>query len=100
MMPADVEFAIRIALGAQPSRVIAMALRETILLVTAGLTLGAGLACAASRMINSRLYGVAPQDPTTLMLATGLLLFVALSAAYLPAQRASRRDPMAALRQE
>jgi putative ABC transport system permease protein len=94
------EFAIRIALGAQPSRVIAMVLRETILLVTAGLTLGAGLAYAASRMINSRLYGVAPRDPTTLMLATGLLLFVALSAAYLPAHRASRLDPMAALRQE
>jgi ABC-type lipoprotein release transport system permease subunit len=51
-------------------------------------------------LIDSRLYGVAPQDPLTLALATGLLLLVALSAAYLPARRASRLDPMAALRQE
>jgi putative ABC transport system permease protein len=48
---------------------------------------------------NSRLYGVAPQDPLTFVLATGLLLLVTLSAAYLPAVRASRVDPMTALRQ-
>jgi predicted permease len=94
------EIAVRIALGAQRSRVIAMILGETIGLVIAGLALGAGLAYAASRLIGSRLYGVAPQDPLTLALAIGLLLTVALSAAYLPARRASRLDPMAALRQE
>jgi len=93
------EIAIRIALGAQPGRVISMILRETIGLVSAGLALGGGLAYAASRLIDSRLYGVAPQDPLTLALATGLLLVVALSAAYVPAQRASRVDPMVALRQ-
>ena len=80
------EIAIRIALGAQPGRVIAMILRETIGLVVVGLALGAGLAYAASRLIDSRLYGVAPQDPLTLALATGLLLLVALAAAYVPAQ--------------
>jgi predicted permease len=94
------EIAMRIALGAQPGRVIAMILRETIGLVIAGLVAGAGLAYAASRLITSQLYGIAPQDPLTLVLATGLLLLVALSAAYLPARRASRLDPMAALRQE
>jgi predicted permease len=94
------EIAIRIALGAQRGRVISMILRETLGLVSAGLVLGGGLAYAASRLIDSRLYGVAPQDPLTLALATGLLLAVALSAAYLPARRASRLDPMAALRQE
>jgi len=77
-----------------------MILRETMGLVVAGLALGAGLAYAASRLIHSSLYGVAPQDPLTLALATGLLLAVALSAAYLPARRASRLDPMAALRRE
>ena len=94
------EIAIRIALGAQSGRVIAMILRETIGFVSAGLALGGGLAYAASRLIDSRLYGVAPQDPLTLALATGLLLLGALSAAYLPAQRASRLDPIAALRQQ
>ena len=94
------EIAIRIALGAQAGRVISMILGETVGLVSAGLLLGGGLAYAVSRLIGSRLYGVAPQDPLTLALATGLLLVVALSAAYLPAQRASRLDPMAALRQQ
>jgi predicted permease len=94
------EIAIRIALGAQPGRVISMILRETIGIVGVGLALGAGLAYAASRLITSQLYGVAPQDPLTLGLATALLLFAALSAAYLPARRASKLDPMAALHQE
>jgi len=93
------EIAMRIALGAQPGRVISMILRETIGLLVAGLAVGGALAYAASRVIDARLYGVAPQDPLTLALATGLLLVVALSAAYVPARRASRVDPMAALRQ-
>ena len=92
------EIALRIALGAQPSRVIAMILRETAGVVIAGLVAGAALAYLASRLIGSRLYGVAPQDPLTLMLAAGLLLVVAIGAAYLPAQKASRLDPMTALR--
>jgi putative ABC transport system permease protein len=66
--------------------------------VLAGLALGAGLAYAVSRLVNSRLYGVAPQDPLTLIVATALLLLVALSAAYLPARRASKLDPMLVLR--
>jgi predicted permease len=94
------EIAVRIALGAQPGRVIAMILRETMGLVIAGLALGGGLAYAASRGIASQLYGVDPQDPLTAALATGLLLLVALGAAYLPARRASKLDPMAGLRQE
>ncbi len=93
------EIAIRIALGAQSGRVISMILRETIGLVGVGLALGGGLAYAASRLIDSRLYGVAPQDPLTLASAIGLLLMVAVGAAYLPALRASRVDPMTALRQ-
>ena len=83
------EIAIRIALGAQSGRVISMILRETIGLVGAGLAIGGGLAYAASRLIDSRLYGIAPQDPLTLALATGLLLLVAFGAAFLPARRSS-----------
>jgi ABC-type antimicrobial peptide transport system permease subunit len=94
------EIAMRIALGAQPSRVIAMILRETMALVIVGLAVGGGLSYAASRLIDNRLYGVTPQDPLTLALAVGLLVLVALSAAYVPAQKASRLDPMTALRQE
>jgi len=94
------EIAVRIALGAQRGRVIAMILGETIGLLVAGIVPGAALSYAASRMIDSRLYGVAPQDPLTLTLAGGLFLFVALAASYIPARRASRLDPMAALRQE
>jgi ABC-type antimicrobial peptide transport system permease subunit len=79
--------------------VISMILSETIGLVAVGLALGGAMSIAASRLIDSRLYGVAPQDPLTLTLATGLLLMVALTAACVPAVRASRVDPMAALRQ-
>jgi len=68
--------------------------------VISALLLGAGVAFAAARLINSRLYGVAPQDPLTLALATALLLSVALVAAYVPALRASKLDPMVALRQQ
>ena len=93
------EIAIRIALGARSLRIIAMVLGETVGLVVAGLLAGGALAYVGSRLIASRLYGVAPEDPFTLMVATSVLLFVALVAAYLPARRASRLDPMAALRQ-
>jgi ABC-type antimicrobial peptide transport system permease subunit len=94
------EIAVRIALGARPAGVVSMILRETVGLVGAGLALGLALTLAASRLIGARLYGVAPQDPLTLATASVLLLLVALGAAYWPAQRASRLDPMAALRQE
>jgi predicted permease len=93
------EIAVRIALGARAARVVAMILRETIALVVAGLIVGGGLAYGASRLIANRLYGVPPQDPVTIAVATALLLAVALSAAYLPARRAAALDPMRALRQ-
>jgi predicted permease len=94
------EIAVRIALGARPGGVVAMILRETSVVVIVGLGLGGALACAASRLVGSRLYGVAPLDPLTMAVTVGLLVLVALGAAYLPARRASRVDPMAALRQE
>jgi predicted permease len=94
------ELAIRIALGARSSRVIAMILQETVVLLVAALAFGAVLAYASLRLIDSRLYGIEPQDPLTLASAAGLLVAVAIVAAYLPAHRASRVDPMMALRQQ
>ena len=93
------EIAVRLALGAVPGRVISMLLRETTALVGTGLAVGGGLAYTASRLIDSRLHGVAPRDPLTLASATALLLVVALTAAYVPAKRASKLNPVAALRQ-
>ncbi|HLG54394.1 MAG TPA: ABC transporter permease [Vicinamibacterales bacterium] len=93
------EIAIRMALGAHSRGIIAMILHETAGLVVAGLLVGSALTYLGSRMITSRLYGVAPWDPLTLALATGVLLLVVLIAAYLPAHRASRVDPMTALHQ-
>jgi predicted permease len=94
------EIAIRMALGAHPQRVIIMILHETTRLVFAGLVVGGGLACAATRLIKGRLYGVAPADPVTQVLASALLLLVALAASYLPAHRAARVDPGLALRHQ
>ena len=92
------EIAVRIALGAQPGRVISMILGEILWLVAAGLVAGGALAYLTTRLLGSRLYGIAPHDPSTLTLATALLLTVALTATYLPARRASRVDPLTALR--
>jgi predicted permease len=93
------EIAIRLALGAPAWRVISMILRETIGLVAIGLAFGGVLAYSASRWITSRLYGVEPQDPLTLGASLAVLLAVALAAAYLPARRASKLDPVVALHQ-
>ncbi len=94
------EIAVRIALGARPGGVIAMILRETGAVVGIGVAAGLALTFAAARLIGARLYGVAPADPLTLAAATALLVLAALNAAYWPAHRASRLDPMTALRQE
>ncbi len=94
------EIAVRIALGAHPARVVAMIVGETLWLLLGGLAAGGALAWVASRLITSELYGISPQDPVSMAGAVLVLLAVALLAAYLPARRASRLDPMAALRQE
>ena len=93
------EIAIRIALGARCRSIIGMILRETVWLIIAGLLLGGALAYFASRLIANRLYGVAPHDPLTLTVTIGVLLLVAFIASYVPARRAARTDPMAALHQ-
>jgi ABC-type antimicrobial peptide transport system permease subunit len=95
-----VEIGIRIALGAEPKRVVSMILREASGTILAGLVIGAGLAYAGTAFIQSQLYGLEPNDPVTLGAALALLVAIALTAAYLPARQASRVEPMTALRQD
>ncbi len=94
------EIGIRMALGAQKGDVIRLVLQETLLLVLSGIVLGVPAALAAARLVSSRLFGLTPADPLTITAATLLLLAVAVLAGYLPARRASRVDPMVALRYE
>jgi ABC-type antimicrobial peptide transport system permease subunit len=94
------EIGIRMALGALPSRVLRMVLRETALLIAIGLAIGLSAALGATRVVAGFLYGVKPNDPWTLGLAAVLLGLVAALAGLLPARRASRLDPMDALREE
>jgi predicted permease len=94
------EIGIRKALGAADHAVMAMILRETGLLLCVGLILGVGLCFAGMQFISSRLYGVPPTDPVALGAAITVLTLVALIAGWLPAYRASRVDPLVALRYE
>jgi len=94
------EIGIRIALGASRGRVIGLVLREAVLLLAIGLIVGTGLAAWTGQAAASLLYGLKPRDPLTLGSAITLLAVVALFASYCPAWRASRLEPMAALREE
>jgi ABC-type antimicrobial peptide transport system permease subunit len=94
------EIGIRMALGAPRAGVVRMVLREVLVLVGGGVAIGTIAALAASRLVASFLYGLKANDPLTLSLAVTILLGSALLAAYAPARRASRIDPMAALRHE
>jgi len=94
------EIGIRMALGAKRSQVLWMVLKETLLLVAADAVVGVPLALGATRFVRSQLFGVEPYDPVTLVLAVLLLTTVTAVAGYLPALRASRVDPMVALRHE
>jgi cell division protein FtsX len=94
------EIGIRMAIGAPRSGVVAMFLKEGGWLVGGGLLLGIPLALACGRLAESLLYGLQPQDTTTMLGATGLLLLIALAAALIPSWRAARIDPIRALRHE
>jgi len=94
------EIGIRMALGAQQSHVLWMVLRETLLLVAIGVSVGIASAWAIMRLVSSMLFGVTPNDPPTIAAVTVLMLAVAVLAAYVPARKASRIDPMVALRYE
>jgi predicted permease len=94
------EIGLRMALGAQPGSVLVLFLKEVIRLLLAGMAVGIPAALAASHLVSSMIYGVAGNDPLTILLSCSILLAVAALAAYVPARRASRIDPMTALRSE
>jgi predicted permease len=94
------EIGIRMALGAEQRKVIGMVMREVFRLIAIGVGVGVPAALLLTRIVKSQLYGLEAHDPWTLGLATGLLAMVACAAGYVPALRASRVDPMKALRYE
>ena len=94
------EIGVRMALGAQPGSILRMVLRDTLILVGAGLAIGLPASFAAMRLISSQLYGVGTADPLSFTAAILILAAVSALAGFLPARRAARVDPMVALRYE
>ena len=94
------EIGLRMALGASPGEVSRLVLRQGMQLAGAGLAFGLAGAIAATRFLTSMLFEVKPADPATYAAVAATLAIVALAASYIPARRASRVDPLVALRQE
>jgi ABC-type antimicrobial peptide transport system permease subunit len=94
------EIGLRMALGAQRSNIVWSVLRETLRLTVIGLAIGLAGALAAMRVTESLLFGLEPTDPPTLAAAVLVMIAVAGIAAWFPAVRAARTDPMTALRYE
>jgi len=94
------EIGLRMALGAQRGKVLQLVLNRGISLAIVGLALGIAVAALLTRFLASLLYGLKPSDPATLIAAAILLIATALAAGWLPAWRASRVQPMEALRHE
>ena len=92
------EIALRMALGASPRRVARSIVMESLVLAVAGGTIGIVGAAASSRFARTLLFGVAPQDPVTLVTAVAVLLVVVVAASWLPARRAALIDPARAMR--
>jgi hypothetical protein len=96
----DHEIGLRMALGARQSDVLRLILKQAMTLVGVGLGVGLALSLAVTSLVASLLYGISPADPATFIGVTTLLVIVALLAALVPAHRASRVDPLVALRYE
>jgi len=94
------EFGIRIALGAHPRDVVRLVLGQGIRFWFVGAAAGFVAAFALARLMSSRLYSVKPTDPLTYVGSIGVVVAVTLLASYLPARRATKVDPMVALRHE
>jgi predicted permease len=96
----QVEFGIRMALGARPAAVLRLLMRDVAMVLIGGIGTGLAAALAVVTLLKQVLFGLEPRDPATMSTAVALLSAMALLAAYLPARRAIRMDPMAALRCE
>jgi predicted permease len=94
------EIGIRIALGARPGAVLRMVLRQGLILTLLGVGIGLAASLGATRLLASQLFDVTPTDPVTFVVASILLLMVALLACLVPARRATNVDPLIAIRQE
>ena len=94
------EIGIRLALGARPEVIRGAVIRRGMAIAGAGLLIGIGGALALSRLLGSLLYGTSPADPVTLLGVVGVFALVALAASWAPASRASKLDPLVALRSE
>jgi len=89
-----------LALGATPGSILGLVMRDLIAVLAGGLAAGILISLAATRVLQEMLFGLGPRDTTTMLLAAGVLTAVALLAGYLPARRATKVDPMVALRYE
>jgi predicted permease len=94
------EIGIRMALGANREAVVGMVMRESLVLVMAGVAIGGAIALGAGRFVASLLFNLAPTDPATMTASAVVMIAISLIAGYLPARTASRIDPMVALRDE
>jgi ABC-type antimicrobial peptide transport system permease subunit len=94
------EIGIRMALGAQQGNVVWLVMREVLGLVAIGIAAGLPAALALAGLVRAQLYGIGPNDPLAIVLATGVLAVVALLAGYIPARRAATYDPVRVLRAE
>jgi putative ABC transport system permease protein len=94
------EIGLRMALGAQPGDVLRLVLRQEMLAAMIGLVVGIGGGFAVTKLLTALLYGVSPSDPTAYLGASVLLAGTIALASYIPARRATRVDPMVALRYE
>ena len=94
------EIGVRMALGARRTSVVWLVVKEAMVHTVTGIAAGVAVVLAASKVVRSLLYDLKPNDPATIAAAVGVLAFVCALAAALPARRATRLDPMQALREE
>ena len=94
------EFGIRMALGAEPASILRLVMRNVIAVLAVGVVAGIGISLAATRVLQQLLFGLGPRDAVTMIAAVAVLSVVALIAGYLPARRATKVNPMVALRNE